>query len=65
MPTPIDWLNVLLPAAIAVYKQVRAENPNAASLTDAQVYALLTSDSADLVGMADAFLKAHPPGGPV
>lgn len=56
-------INLALPALIALYKELRAANPDQPSLTDAQVIDLLQSDSQSVVDKAAAWLAAHPAAG--
>jgi hypothetical protein len=53
-------LNTLLPWAIALYKQLRGDNPSVPALTDDQMIELLRTDSTAVVAKADAWLAAHP-----
>lgn len=53
-------LNMALPALIALYKQLRDDNPNDAALTDAQMIDLLQSDSTQVEQKAKAWLASHP-----
>lgn len=53
-------LNMALPALIALYKELRAGNPNEAAFTDAQMIDLLQSDSSQVEQKAKAWLASHP-----
>lgn len=53
-------LNMALPALIALYKQLRDDNPNDAAFTDAQMIDLLQSDSTQVEQKAKAWLASHP-----
>jgi len=53
-------LNVLLPYVIALYKQVRSQNPSDPAMTDAEIIALLAKTSDEVVADGQAWLAAHP-----
>lgn len=53
-------LNLLLPAVIGLYKELRNSNPDQPSLTDEQIVDLLHSDSTEVVNKAKTWLASHP-----
>lgn len=60
MPVILNLVNTVLPLVIGLWKQIRTQDPNAATFTDAQVIEMFMSDAAAIKAKADAWLAAHP-----
>lgn len=56
----LPLLNLILPAVISLYKQLRDASPGDPALTDDQIIELLGTHSEAIVDKANAWLDSHP-----